>query len=102
VAISDAQEFGSQVRKARLQSGLTQAGLAQRCGTTQSWISELENGKPRAELELALRVFRELGLALEVASPGATIKAPRSASGFDVADLVNMPRPPETDSGNDD
>ena len=100
MSVKNATDFGLQIREARRQAGITQGALADRCGTTQSWISELENGKPRAELELALRVMRELGLALEVAameSPGAS----ESNSTFDVADLVGMPRP-DKQSGTDD
>lgn len=103
--ISDASSFGLAIKQARVDSGLTQSALAQRCGTTQSWISELENGKPRAELELALRVIRELNLALEVSSTAPILKASRSAlrrSDFDVADLVNMPRPPKSSDADDD
>lgn len=94
--ITNAKDFGLRIREARRQAGITQGALADRCGTTQSWISELENGKPRAELELALRVLRELGLALQVAASEL-----QPNSGFDVADLVGMPRS-DKQSGADD
>ncbi len=102
--VSDAAGFGAAVKKARSEQALTQSALAQRCGTTQSWISELENGKPRAELELALRVLRELGLSLDIASTKSPLLASRSSarvSDFDVADLVNMPRPPKSSDADD-
>src|SRR5699024_7674506 len=85
-------EVGQQIRKARLDAGLTQGALADRCGTTQSWLSELENGKPRAELDLTLRVLRELGFSLHVGHAESATVAWDHTVGFDVADLVGMPR----------
>ncbi|MGN8158103.1 helix-turn-helix domain-containing protein [Salinisphaera sp. RV14] len=100
MTIRNAKDFGLQIREARRRAGITQGVLADRCGTTQSWISELENGKPRAELELALRVLRELGLALQVAE-SAEPPATQSNSNFDVTDLVGMPRSHKSSSTDD-
>lgn len=60
--------------------------------TTQRWLSELERGKPRAELELALRVLRELGFTLESAGNTEQRPPPVPDTSFDPADLVGMPR----------
>ena len=63
-AISDAREFGQAVRAARKERGLSQRALAEYCGCSQRFISELERGKPTAELGKALWVLGKLGLKL--------------------------------------
>lgn len=93
MSIGNAKEVGGQIRRARLDAGITQSALARRCGMTQSWLSELENGKPRAELDLTLRILRELGFSLSTATE-AEASTRNDEAGFDVADLVGMPRPP--------
>lgn len=65
-AILDAQTFGQAVRAARKEQGLSQRALAERCGCSQRFISELERGKATAELGKALWVLSELGLTLMV------------------------------------
>lgn len=64
--IVDASEFGRAVRFARKEQGLSQRALAQRCGCSQRFISELERGKATAELGKALEVLGELGLVLGI------------------------------------
>lgn len=64
--ISDAHTFGQAVRTARKERGLSQRALANRCGCSQRFISELERGKATAELGKALRVLGDLGLTLMV------------------------------------
>jgi len=60
--ISNAKDFGLVVRTARKEAGLSQAQLAQRCSCSQRFVSELERGKPTAELERALRLLAEMGV----------------------------------------
>ena len=64
--ITDASQFGRAVRMARKGQGMSQRALAQRCGCSQRFISELERGKPTAELGKALGVLGELGLSLGI------------------------------------
>lgn len=90
--VGNATEVGRQIREARVDARLTQSELAAQCGTTQSWLSELENGKPRAELDLTLRVLRELGFSLHVGRAESATVAWDHTVDFDVADLVGMPR----------
>lgn len=63
-AIQTTAAFGSAVRRARKDSGLTQAELAARAGVGRPWLSELEGGKQRAELGRVLAVVGALDLAL--------------------------------------
>lgn len=65
-AIWDAQTFGQVVRATRKERGLSQRALADHCGCSQRFISELERGKPTTELGKALGVLSELGLTLTV------------------------------------
>lgn len=45
--------------------GLTQAELADLVGVTRQTIHSIESGKYNPSIELALRLARELGLAVE-------------------------------------
>jgi putative transcriptional regulator len=45
---------------------MTQAELAQRVGVTRQTIHSIETGKYKPTVELALRLARELGVAVEV------------------------------------
>jgi HTH-type transcriptional regulator/antitoxin HipB len=51
--------------------GLDQGTLAKRVGVSRLWVSEVERGKPRAEIGLVLRTLRELGISLRVDSDEA-------------------------------
>ena len=71
--IENARDFGLAVRAARKEAGLSQARLAQRCGCSQRFVSELERGKPTAELDRALRFLAELGVPVVAGSGSAAI-----------------------------
>jgi HTH-type transcriptional regulator/antitoxin HipB len=58
------------VRGQRLGAGLTQAQLAARAGVSRQWVSELEHGKPTAELGLVLALLDTLRLSLDVRDEG--------------------------------
>ncbi len=59
-------DLGRLIREARTRAGLTQTALARRFGATQSWISEVENGKETAELGKVLKMLSFLGLKLDL------------------------------------
>lgn len=59
-------EIGSLVRATRLEGGLTQSQLGAKIGASRFWVAEFERGKPRAELGLALKALRALGLVLTI------------------------------------
>ncbi|MBQ9042683.1 MAG: helix-turn-helix domain-containing protein [Eggerthellaceae bacterium] len=61
------------MRAARKEAGLSQSQLAQRCGCSQRFVSEVERGKPTAELERALRLLVELGVPIAVGSGNAVV-----------------------------
>ena len=71
--INNAKDFGYAVRATRKEAGLSQAQLAQRCGCSQRFVSELERGKPTAELGRALRLLAELGVPVVAGSGNAAV-----------------------------
>ncbi len=62
--IRSAAEFGALVREYRKKQGWTQTQLAERCGTGERFIVDLENGKPSCQLEKSLIAARTVGLNL--------------------------------------
>ena len=71
--INNAKDFGYAVRTTRKEAGLSQAQLAQRCGCSQRFVSELERGNPTAELGRALRLLAELGVPVVAGSGNAAV-----------------------------
>lgn len=64
--IQTAKELGLAIRSRRKELGWDQATLAKQVGVTRQWVIDIEKGKPRAELALAIRALRVLGLSLTV------------------------------------
>lgn len=62
--IHSAAQFGALVREHRKKQGWTQTQLAERCGTGERFIVDLENGKPSCQLEKALIAARTVGIDL--------------------------------------
>jgi transcriptional regulator with XRE-family HTH domain len=57
-----AAEFGSRVRAARLEAGLTQEALAERAGLHSTYISNTERGYSGPNLYAIVRLAEGLGL----------------------------------------
>jgi HTH-type transcriptional regulator/antitoxin HipB len=53
------------VRQTRKKQGLTQSDLAGMSGLGRRFISELERGKPTAQISKVLLVFNVLGIRIE-------------------------------------
>lgn len=62
-------EFGAMVRQARRSRGLSQEALAELAAVGKRFVSDLERGKPTAELGKALKVSRALGITLAATPP---------------------------------
>lgn len=58
---SNSEKFGSLIKTARIEAGLTQEQLAQRSGTSRFYISRLENNRTDVELS-TFRKIVEAGL----------------------------------------
>ena len=68
--ISSSEKFGQALRQRRKMLGYTQADISGISGLSISFISELENGKPTAELEKAIETALLLGLDIEIKERG--------------------------------
>ena len=64
--VKSAADVGKAVRKKRKEDGLTLADAAALCGVGYRFLSNLENGKPTAELGKTLQVLTALGLEIRV------------------------------------
>ena len=85
--IRSAAEFGALVREHRKKQGWTQTQLAERCGTGERFIVDLENGKPSCQLEKSLFAARTVGINL-----GDLNAATRSPAPAADDDLGYLPR----------
>lgn len=68
--VTDAKEFGLAIRNRRKKLGYTQKELADFCGFSVSFLSDLERGKSTAELGKALYIANLLGLDCSMAARG--------------------------------
>ena len=64
--ISSSDALGKLIRYKRKQDKLTQIELAELTGVGTRFLSELENGKPTAQLEKVFQVMLGLGLKMRV------------------------------------
>jgi HTH-type transcriptional regulator / antitoxin HipB len=62
--VTSAESLGRILQQARLLSGLSQRELAQRLGTSQRYIWELEAGKPSILMDRLFAAMRETGMEL--------------------------------------
>lgn len=69
--VKDATDLGSVIRLQRKRLGLTQQELADACGCSIMYLSNLERGKETAELGIALRIVNLLGLDMTLSERGA-------------------------------
>ena len=68
--ISDAKSLGAAIRERRKELNYTQAFLSEFTGLSASFISDLERGKPTAEIEKTLLVINMLGMDLCIEKRG--------------------------------
>lgn len=60
--------IGEAVRETRIAQRFRAADVAGMCGVSESFISDLENGKPTLQIGKVLHVLDELGITLEMKS----------------------------------
>jgi len=68
--IQNTQDIGALIREARDNAKLTQAKFAALCGVGTRFISDIENGKPTAQLDKTLLVLKALGLSVIIKPRG--------------------------------
>ena len=57
-------EIGQRIRSYRLQSGLNQEGLAEKCGLHPTYIGQVERGEKNATIESISKIASGLNLSL--------------------------------------
>lgn len=55
----EAFKLGVMLQELRKEKGLTQTQLAEKCGTTKTYISRIENDASDIRLSTLMRIFRE-------------------------------------------
>ncbi len=70
--MESALELGALVRARRKAEGFTQSRAAALCGVGPRFLSELERGKPTAELGKVLRVLRGFGIVVRLEPRGGS------------------------------
>lgn len=71
-----AAEVGKIVAAARRYRKLTQAELARAIGATQTWVSEVEQGKETAQIGKVLRALSYLGIRLQTGVAPWSVRKP--------------------------
>ena len=67
--ITSQDSLGRVIAQARLLAGLSQRDLAEKLGTTQRYIWELESGKDSALIERLLGALRATGATMTIEIP---------------------------------
>ena len=86
--VKTSNDIGALIRDRRSQLGWTQEKLADQVGVSRLWIVQLEKGKPTAQLGLALRTLKELGLTLDAAPPTPGDSGPTGATAVDLGRII--------------
>lgn len=68
--ITDTVSLGALIRKRRKELGYTQMFISDFTGFSMSFISDLERGKPTAEIGKTLYLISILGLDVEISARG--------------------------------
>jgi y4mF family transcriptional regulator len=92
-----AAEVGKIIAAARRHHKLTQAELARALGATQTWVSEVEQGKETAQIGKVLRALSYLGVRLRigVAPWGARKDAISEPEGISLDELITAHAAPK-------
>ncbi len=82
--VSNAVDLGLLVRDERRRLGMTQTDLSAAAEVSRRWLSELESGKPTAEVGLVFKVLHALGMVVEA--------SPMPETDFDLDDVIRAQR----------
>lgn len=69
--------IGKRVKEVRIEKGLSQAELAVRCKTSAQYLSQIENGKKQASLQILVTVSEVLGVSLNELLNGNQVNNPK-------------------------
>lgn len=59
------KKFGKRVRQLRLERGLTQEGLGDKCGLDLTYIGRIERGEQNSSLVVVATIAKGLGISVE-------------------------------------
>ena len=91
--IRTAKDLGLMIRERRRPLQLGQQDLADRVGVSRKWTIDMEQGKPRARIDLVLRTMHALGLRIEVQTDTAEANVSLSARpGVDIDAVIDKAR----------
>ena len=68
--ITDSKSLGNAIRARRKELEYTQAYLAEFTGLSVTFISDVERGKPTAEIEKVIRLINILGMDITIEKRG--------------------------------
>ena len=68
--IIDSKSLGAAIRKRRKELNYTQAFVSDATGLSITFISDIERGKPTAEIEKTIKLIHILGMDIFVESRG--------------------------------
>ncbi|MBQ3131875.1 MAG: helix-turn-helix transcriptional regulator [Clostridia bacterium] len=68
--ITDSKTLGAAIRARRKELEYTQAYLAEFTGLSVTFISDVERGKPTAEIEKVIRLINILGMDITIEKRG--------------------------------
>ena len=71
--IYDSGMFGQALKQRRKEMKYTQGDISELTGFSVSFISDLENGKPTAEIGKAIYLANVLGLDIDIKSRGSSL-----------------------------
>jgi HTH-type transcriptional regulator/antitoxin HipB len=66
VIVTNAQQIGALLRRARKEKGMTQAELAAAVDVSRQWVIAAEAGAPTARVDLVLDALRAVDLVVDV------------------------------------
>ena len=61
--------YGKILRRERLKQQLTQVEIGERIGKSKQWVSELERGNIRLNVDVAVQLAKVLGLTADIFLP---------------------------------
>ena len=68
--VTDSNSFGTAIKNKRKKLGYTQKYISEFTAISESFLSDLENGKKTIELDKALKIANLLGLDVELNERG--------------------------------
>ena len=61
--------YGKILRRERLKHQLTQVEIGEKIGRSKQWVSELERGNIRLNIDVAVKLAKVLGLTADIFLP---------------------------------